>query len=166
MRVPTRRSDKFKKRDDGPVYLTQRAVDRLEKTLARIQSELPSAIAEVERTKEYGDFSENEEYKAAKRKMRGMHSRVAIIKSRLARAVIIDESENTSGVVKLGSTVTLVADDGAKKQYQILGPHESDPANGKISFESPLGSSLIGKQEGDSISIGINGKKYGIIKVK
>lgn len=152
MQVPKRRSDQYKQADTGPVYLTQAGVEQLKRQLERLERDLPAAIAEVERTKEFGDFSENEEYKAAKRKMRGMHSRIAVTKDRLNRVEIIPDDMRGSATVQIGSRVT-IEHNGTEKTYHILGPHESDPSTGKISNVSPLGELLLGKAVGEKVEL-------------
>ena len=152
MQLPKRRSDQFKKMDDGPVYLTKQGKEKLERSLARLERDLPPAIAEVERTRKFGDFSENEEYKDAKRKMRSLHARVFSIKDRLKRAEIIKEGKNLSGVVEIGSTVKLKSN-GTEKIFQILGSYESNPDTGRISEKSPLGAALLGHRVGELVSV-------------
>lgn len=169
MRVPTRKSEQQRmhgKDTGGPVYLTEAGLQKLERTIANIEAELPFLRSEVERTAEMGDFSENEEYKDAKYKLRRANGRLLGSKDRLKRVEVISE-QGSGGTVQLGSTVTVT--DGTKEMtYQILGPHESDPLKGKISHISPLGAQLLGKNEGDTATVesksGI--KEYTIISVE
>ncbi len=166
MRVPTRKSDQYKKRDSGPIYLTSEALEKLKRKLKRLESALPVAIAEVERTKEYGDFSENEEYKAAKRKMRAIHYKIAELKSSIARSTVINKNRTSSNEIQIGSTVTIVDSDGNEKTYKILDSIESNPSKGVISYKSPLGMSLMGKKTGDNVRAGIRNTRYKIIKIE
>ena len=108
MRVPIRKSKILKrtKQDDGPIYLTQKGLEKLESTLSWLKSELPAMIEEVRRTGEYGDYSENVEYQVAKHKMRRTRNRIMSIEEQLKRVVVIEKDEE-SEVVQLGSTVVL-----------------------------------------------------------
>jgi len=166
MQLPKRRSDQFKKIDDGPVYLTLAGKEKLERSLARLEKDLPQGIKEVERTKKFGDFSENEEYKDAKRRLRSMHARIFSIKDRLKRAVIIKEEKNSSGVVEIGSTIKLKVND-TEKTFQILGSYESNPVTGRISERSPLGSALLGHRVGELVRVEVKGREaiYQILKI-
>lgn len=166
MQIPKRRSEQFKKRGpSGPVYLTQSGIDEMKQKLTKLEADLPAAIKEVERTKEYGDFSENAEYKEAKHKLRWMHAQVFKIKHQLDKAVLI-EVDNKSNRVQIGSTVT-VEINGEQKQYQILGFIETNPGQGKISNHSPIGSSLLGHQVGDSVIVNLKDREvvYKIVSI-
>lgn len=150
MRVPTRRSEQNRKIDEGPFYVTQAGMSSLQKQLANFERELPSLIAEVDRTKGFGDFSENAEYQDAKHKMRRAYARIASLKDRLFRAVIIRASGRAGGCVQLGSRVR-VEINGVTKIFEIVGPYETDPTRGRISHLSPLGTVLMGKAAGDRV---------------
>ena len=152
MQTPIRRGDLLRKRDDGPFVITAEGLARLRKQLVRLEVELPALIQEVTRTKENGDLSENFEYQDAKHRMRQMHSRIASMKDKISRAVIITKNARTSGVIQLGSTVVLESS-SAKKTYEILGPHEADPSRGRISDHSPLGAALLGHSVGDTVTL-------------
>ncbi len=154
MRVPTRKSEQqrlYNKSTDDVVYLTEDGLKKLKQTIKNIESDLPFLRKEVERTAELGDFSENEEYKDAKYKLRKANSRLLNAKDRLKRVKVITVG-NTGGVIHIGSTVT-ISDGSKEKTYQILGSHESNPLEGKISHVSPLGSVLLGKHVGESVIV-------------
>lgn len=167
MQIPKRRSEKQKQPDTGPVYLTREGFDKLKRNIARLEQSLPTAIKEVEQTKEYGDFSENEEYKQAKRRLRGMHTRIFYLNDRLNRAELFEPGKNKSSVVQLGSTVELEVA-GESKTFQILGTYETDPAAGKISNASPLGLALLGHKTGDRVVLEVKGQAvvYRIVNIK
>ncbi len=152
MQIPRRKSDLFKKRDDGPVYLTEDGLTRLKARLARLKAALPGFIEETARTAAYGDRSDNAEYKDAKSNLRRTNWQIAEIEDQLKRISIIKSGPNTSGKVELGSTVVLEID-GAHQTYQILGSRETDPGQARISHESPLGAALVGRVKGDSVTV-------------
>lgn len=152
MRLPIRRSERLKTGgDDGPLYLTKEGLEKLKMKLEKLEKlELPQAIEDVRITAEFGDFSENAEYQEAKARMRRLHGQVLNLKEKIKRAVLI-QTNLIHDVVQLGSTVVLEKD-GTLKTFQIVGPHEADPARGRISHLSPLGSSLVGHKVGETIS--------------
>ncbi len=154
MRLPTRRSERLKSTvvDTQPFYLTQEGLEKLQKKLLRIEtSELPQAIEDVRITAEFGDFSENAEYQEAKARMRRLHNQVIVLKDNIQRAMIIQPNETLNTTIQIGSWVELEKD-GVLKNFQIVGPQESDPMHGRISHMSPLGSSLIGHTIGETVS--------------
>ncbi len=160
-----RKSDEFKKRDDGPVHLTKEGFKGLQEKLARLKRALPEFIDETRRAAAYGDRSDNAEYKEAKSILRRTHWQILSIKDQIKRVVIIKPGENISGTVQLGSTVVLEAEDGAQRTFLILGKRETNPSEGRISDESPLGASLINRSKGDIV--GGNGfRKYRILEVR
>ena len=114
---------------------------------------MPALIAETQRTAAYGDRSDNAEYKQAKGALRHANIQVMTVMEQLNRAVLIPEGKNVSGVVQLGSTVTVESESGKKKTFQILGSHETNPGAGRISNQSPLGAALIGKKIGEIVKI-------------
>jgi transcription elongation factor GreA len=147
-----RKSDELKKRDDGPIHITEAGLQRLRDHLARLKGALPDFISEAKRTAAYGDRSENAEYKEAKSTLRRTQRKILSIENQIKRAVIIPTGPSASGKVRLGSTVVLESN-GTKKTFQILGPHETDPTKGRISHQSPLGAALIGRAKDDVVAI-------------
>ena len=152
MRLPTRRSEKQKiMKDDGPFYITKEGLEKLKQKLHTIETHnLPKAIEDVRATAEFGDFSENAEYQEAKWRMRRLRNQALSITEKIRRAILI-ETQTEPDVVRLGSRIILEKN-GVEKTYRIVGPHEADPARGRISYLSPLGASLIGRKEGEEIS--------------
>jgi transcription elongation GreA/GreB family factor len=145
------RKREFKK-DPGPLYLTEAALTRLKAELLRLKNSLPSLIAEAQRTAAYGDRSDNAEYKQAKGSLRRAHYRILEIEDQLKRVSIITPGTGASGLIELGSTVTLESENKLTT-FQILGSYETNPGMGTISHESPLGSALMYKKVGDEVSI-------------
>jgi len=152
MQTPWRRSDTLRKRDDGPVYLTQAGFDRLRQEVSRLEAKLPAMISEVQFTRSHGDLSDNAEYKEAKVQLRRTQARIQTLKRRIARAVVIQKDPSLSGSVQLGSVVTLEVD-GKRVMYEIVGSLESDPLHGRISHVSPLGAALLGHRPGERVAI-------------
>lgn len=151
MRVPKRKSEEDRRalQNNGPVYLTREGIEKIHRTIKRIKADLPEAIAELQRTREMGDLSENAAYQQAKHQVRKMQTRLLVLTERLKNVIEIEIGG--SDTVQLGSTV-LVACDGAEREYQLVGPMETDPLKGRISHESPLGQVLIGTKKGDTVT--------------
>lgn len=170
MRLPTRLAQKLKidPEADEPLYLTQDGLDRLVKKLERIEKvDLPQAIADVTETGQFGDFSENAEYQEAKGRMRRYRDQVTNIKERLKKIVVIDHTGASGGSVQLGSSVKLQTPDGKMKIFEIVGPQETDPLAGRLSFKSPLGARLLNRTVGEEVHVpmGANETIYKIIHI-
>lgn len=155
MRLPKRRHELLKtyEEEDAPIPLTSTGVRKLEAELKRLETkDVKQAIEDVARTGAFGDRSENAEYQEAKHRLSRTHSRIFYIKERLKRVVVIKKSKREAGNIALGSTVTLQMD-GKERIYEIVGPSESNPTQGRISHVSPLGAALLGHTVGDKISL-------------
>lgn len=162
-----RKSDELKKRDDGPIHITEAGLRRMREQLARLKSALPDFINEARRTAAYGDRSDNAEYKEAKSILRRTQRKILSIEDQIKRAVIIPAGPSASGKVRLGSTVVLESG-GTKKTFQILGSYETDPAKGRISHQSPLGAALMNRAKGDVVVIDTakGSKEYRILEIQ
>lgn len=132
-------------------YLTQERYDELTRELESLRSERRREVAEqLRRAKEYGDLSENAEYAEAREEQSRVEARIAELDDTLKSAVIIKKHEGGASAVRIGSTVS-VRRDGATTMYTIVGSSESNPAENKISNESPIGRALLGKKMGDTV---------------
>lgn len=133
------------------VYLTADGRRRLEEELERLTTTERSLLADrLNVAIKDGDLSENAAYTAAKEDQGHLEGRIAYIQASLRRAVLIDEGPST-GTVALGSKVTVEDEDG-EMTYQIVGPLEAAPTQGRISNESPVGRALLGHPAGDEVS--------------
>lgn len=120
--------------------------------LIKVEREgIKKAIAEA---REHGDLKENAEYHSAKEKQSMVEGKIQELQSKLARAKVVDPKSLNSENIVFGATVT-VFDIGKDKTvtYQIVGDDEADLSKGKISFSSPLGRALIGREEGDTVTV-------------
>ena len=117
---------------------------------------------------DFGDLSENSEYDDAKSEQAFIEGRIQTIEATLHNAQIIEDGTQSSGVVNIGSYVTVrdVEFDDIE-EYRIVGTSEADPMQNKISNESPLGSSLLGKRQGQTIKVNAPAGiiEYEILKV-
>lgn len=128
--------------------MLQEELDRLIKV---DREQVKAAIAEA---REHGDLKENAEYHAAKEKQSHIEGRIGELQSKLANANVIDVSKLTSDKIVFGATVTLYSEEKDQSfTYQIVGEDEAQTSKEKISYTSPLGKSLIGKEEGDEVVV-------------
>lgn len=152
------------------VPMTLDGFDRLEEELKRLKSvERIAIIRAIATAREHGDLSENAEYHAAKERQSFNEGRIGEIESRIANADIIDVSKLSGKVVKFGAKVKLADDDtDAESNYQIVGEHEADIKEGRLSVTSPLARALISKTVGDTVEVVTPGgsKGYEIIGVR
>ena len=119
------------------------------------QVERPRIVAAIAEAREHGDLKENAEYHAAREQQGFCEGRIKDIEAKLSHAQVIDvtQIENTGKVI-FGVTVTLInLETGQSVTYQIVGEDEADVKNGKISVTSPIARGLIGKEEGDEVSV-------------
>lgn len=166
MQIPYRKPGKYTNMVQDPHITEARAIE-IEKKLERLKKVVrPKLADEVALLAQGGDFSENAGYQAAKGKLRGLNQRIMNFESQLRRAIIIQPNKKND-TVQLGHMVTIESG-GKKKTYQILGSVESDPANGIISQNSPLGEKLIGRSVGDEIvhSVGKTHITYTIMRIE
>lgn len=142
----------FKKEDDEPIPLTGDGLKHLRERMASLKRALPDLIAEAQRTAAYGDRSDNAEYKEAKSTLRRTQGQIFRIEDQLKRIEVIKRPAHAPNTIQLGSMAVLETE-GKEKTYEILGPHETDPARGRISNKSPLGAALMGRAKGDIVMI-------------
>lgn len=140
---------------DARVPMTNRGYQNLMEELKRLKSvERPKIVREIEEARGHGDLSENAEFHAAKERQSLLDVQIREIEDRLARAQVIEVSKLSGDKVVFGATVELAdGDTGEKVVYQIVGDHEAEPKNGKISISSPVARALIGKSEGDEVEV-------------
>lgn len=148
-------------------YFSKEGLEKLKNELHERTEVLRPQIAQrIKEAKEQGDLSENAEFDAAKEAQSINEGRVEEIRNILENAVIVDHSK-TTGIVVVGSTVKAECD-GKTRDYTIVGVSESDPAQGFISNESPLGKAFLGHKKGDDVEVRTpkGTSKYKILDVK
>ena len=127
--------------------------------------ERPEVVQAIEDARAHGDLSENAEYHAAKERQGQIEATIADIEDQLSRAVVIDPTTLSGDKVVFGATVTLADEDDKKVKYQLVGQVEADARDGRISFNSPLGRALIGRQKGEEVEVSTpSGERYYQIK--
>lgn len=128
----------------------------------------PATVIALDEARQLGDLKENAEYHAAKEKLGLIDIRIAEVNAMVSKAIIVDPTSLKHDRVSFGSTVKLVdLDDDIIYEYTIVGAYESNPANGFISFNSPLAKQLIGKKVADEAKVSLPSgmKEYEITNV-
>ncbi len=145
-------------------------LDKLEKSLMESKNELEIDIPKALKiATDMGDLSENAEYKAAKERQMFLEARISQLQKRISDVMTINVDRIPKDRSGLGSSLILKdTDSGEEKTYFLVFPEEVAPEDGKVSLASPIGRSLLGKMEGDEISLSIGGKniEYEVIQIK
>jgi len=142
------------------IPITVRGAERLREELKRLKgTERPTVIKAIAEARAHGDLSENAEYHAAKEQQGFIEGRIKNIESKLAHAQVIDVTKlSADGRVVFGATVNLSdADSGEEVTYRIVGEDEADIKEGLLSVNSPVARALIGKLEGDEVTVQVPG---------
>jgi transcription elongation factor GreA len=135
----------------APVELSSGALERLRGELDELtRVKRPEVIARIKSARELGDLRENSEYHAAREEQSFLEGRIQALEDRLRRAVVVDEA--AGGRVVIGSRVT-VETAGEELSYSIVGSSEADPAAGRLSSASPVGSALLGATAGAEVDV-------------
>lgn len=140
---------------ENVTYLTKEAMEELKEKLAVLKSDGREDIAnKIKEARSYGDISENSEYDAAREEEALLEQEIAQIEQTLKNAKLITKVKGSAGVVNVGSVV-VVRDLDFKMDmtFTITGSYNNDPTKGLISNESPIGKALIGKKEGDKVTV-------------
>ena len=136
-----------------PEYLTKGGLVKLEAELKHLREvKRPEVAGSIQRAKELGGTVNNAEYEDVKNEQAFVEGRILTLENILKNATIIQESP-PSEVVRVGSHVVLVDNQGKKAQYIIVGSAEVNPKEGKISHESPVGMALLGKKKDDEVEV-------------
>lgn len=152
------------------VPMTTGGFDGLQSELKELKSnDRPAVIKAIAEAREHGDLSENAEYHAARDKQSFIEGRIAEIEDKISRAEVIDVAKLSGKKVQFGATVT-IADEETDEEttYQIVGEHEADIADGRLSIAAPIARALIGKSVGEAVEVVTprGQKDYEIVKVR
>lgn len=150
--------------------MTAPGLQRLEGELRHLKSEeRPAIIRAIAEARSQGDLSENAEYHAARERQSFIEGRIAELEEMVASAEVIDPSSLSGDTVKFGAHVQLYDEEADKEvEYQIVGMYEADIKAGRLSVTAPLSKALIGKKEGDTVSVPAPGgdRTYEILSVR
>jgi transcription elongation factor GreA len=142
------------------VILTPEGLEKLKQEIEYLSTDKRREVAErIKEAREFGDISENSEYDDAKNEQAMLEARIATLEDKLRSASVINASELSADVVRVGSQVHITDDNGKKATYTIVGSTEADPSSNKLSNESPVGKALVGRKKGDTAKVTLpNGK--------
>jgi transcription elongation factor GreA len=149
--------------------MTKRGADLLRAELQRLKTvDRPAISQQIAEARSHGDLSENAEYDAARDKQGHCEARIRDIEAKLANAQVVDPKlVDAGGRCVFGATVEL-EQGGATMTWQIVGEDEADIKAGRISYSSPIGKALIGKEPGETVDVQTPGgvKRYEILDVR
>ena len=135
--------------------ITPEGLERLKDELEFLQSDKRREIADrIKAAREFGDIMENSEYDDAKNEQAMLEQRIAQLQDKLRRAAVIDQKQIDTEQVAVGAIVHVKDQKSGKSQkFQIVGSAEADPAEHKLSNESPIGKALIGHRKNEVVSV-------------
>lgn len=143
--------------EDNVVYITEEGLEKIKAELAYLKDERRLEISRrLEAAISHGDLSENADYDYAKQEQAFVEGRIKDLEDSLRRAKIIDNNGRVDKV-RVGNTVTVVevGFEDEEETYYIVGVHEADPTNGRISNESPIGDALLGAKVGQTVEASV-----------
>ncbi|MHA6252168.1 transcription elongation factor GreA [Oceanobacillus sp. CAU 1775] len=140
-------------------YMTEEGKEKLEKELTFLKTDRRQEVVErIKIARDFGDLSENSEYDSAKEEQAFVEQRITQLEKMVRNAVIIENNDTNSNIVSLGKSVTFQElPDGEEEKYIIVGSAEADPFEGKISNDSPIAQSLLGKEVGEEVTVNTPG---------
>jgi transcription elongation factor GreA len=152
------------------VILTKEGYEKLRDEIDYLSTQKRREVADrIKTAREFGDIAENAEYDDAKNEQAMLEARIAKLQERLAGARVIEKKEIAKDVVSIGAKVRL-RDVGAKQtvEYHIVGSAEANPAEHKLSNESPVGKAIIGKKKGETVEVATprGSLKYKIMEIR
>lgn len=151
------------------IILTEEGLKNLESELETLKTVKRKEVAEkIKVALSFGDLSENSEYDEAKNEQALIESRIIEIEAMLKRVQVINEHELSTEIIHVGSKVKVEDLEYKEKvEYRIVGSSESDPREGKISDESPVGAALLGHKKGQTVEVVTPGGicKYKILSI-
>jgi transcription elongation factor GreA len=143
------------------VILTPEGLEKLKEEIEHLSTEKRREVAaRIKEAREFGDISENSEYDDAKNEQAMLEARIASLEDKLRSASVIDATELSNDVVRVGSLVNVKDEESGKSlQYTIVGSTEANPSENRLSNESPVGKALLGNKRNDVVDVQLpNGK--------
>ncbi len=153
--------------DENTQYISAEKLQTLKDEYKELREVRTRDLAKrIDDARQMGDLSENAEYHAAREELSWVQSRIKELEFIIQNAQVI-ESGTGAKTISIGARI-LVRVNGKEKEYAIVGGQEADPAAGKISNESPLGLSFLGKKKGDKVSVSVPAgvQEYEILEIK
>ncbi len=152
------------------VILTPEGYEKLKQEIEFLSNDKRREVADrIRVAREFGDISENAEYDDAKNEQAMLEHKIVQLEDRLVAARVIETSEVDLSVVSIGAKVRLKdVDANSTVEYWIVGSAEANPAEAKLSNESPVGKAIIGKKKGETVEVSAprGSLKYKILDIK
>jgi transcription elongation factor GreA len=135
--------------------ITPEGLEKLTAEVEELRTVRRREVAErIKEAREFGDISENSEYDDAKNEQAMLEQRIAQIEERLRRAIVVDKDQLDTGVVSVGVKVHVKDQKtGDSRKFQLVGSAEANPAEEKLSHESPIGKALMGRKRGEVVKV-------------
>jgi transcription elongation factor GreA len=151
------------------IPITPDGYQKLQEELGKLlKIDRPKNIKDIAEARAHGDLSENAEYHAAKERQSFLEGRIHELQAKLAMAEVINPARINQSRIAFGATVKVLdTETSAEHVFTLVGPDEADVRNGKISINSPVGKSLLGKEVGDTVIIRAPAKtmEYEILEI-
>lgn len=151
------------------IYLTPKGLEKIKEELRYLKDEkrqeisdyMGAAIAD-------GDLRESAAYDEARLLQSENEARIADLEEIVHRAIVVDAEEGEDAAARLGASLSLEEEDGEEVVFHLVGTHEADVLEGKISDESPLGRSLLGRRAGEEVQVAMGGRnvRYRVKEVR
>ena len=137
------------------IIVSHEGLKNLQHELEHLKTVKRKEVAQaIQQARAYGDLSENSEYDEAKNEQAEIEGKIAQLEATLENAIVLDDSELSTDKIGVGNVVVVHnIEDGEETEYKIVSTAESDPIEGRISDDSPLGKALLGHRKGDSINV-------------
>jgi len=141
--------------NEKEIVLTREGLEKLERELDDLKTVHRREVNDrIRQAKEFGDLSENAEYEDAKQEQAFIEGRILKLESMIRNARLIEDSDYAAGEVHLGCTVKVKdLKSSSAHEFSLVGSAEADPANHRISNESPLGRALMGHKKGETVDV-------------
>jgi transcription elongation factor GreA len=151
--------------------ITPEGLEKLKAELEELQTVRRREVAErIKEAREFGDIAENSEYDDAKNEQAMLEQRIAQMEERVRRAIVIDKDQVDTGVVSVGVKVHVKDQKtGDSRKFQLVGSAEANPAEEKLSHESPIGKALMGRKRGEIVTVEVprgGNRKLKITKIE
>lgn len=147
-----------------PIYLTRNGLEKIKEELRYLKEEKRQELAAyMGAALEDGDLRESAAYDDARQQQSANEARIADLEEIIHRAVVVQHEEGQEAVARLGANLKLEDENGGQIDFYLVGTHEADILENKISDESPLGQSLVGKRIGDAVEW--RGTTYKVLSV-
>lgn len=149
-----------------PIYLTPKGLEKIKEELRYLKEEKRQELSDyMGRAIADGDLRESAAYDEARLLQSQNEARIADLEEIVHRAVVVEADEGSNAVARLGASLELEGDNGESHVFHLVGTHEADILENRISDESPLGQNLVGKQAGDEVRMPVGDETYKVKSV-